>query len=60
MAFACARAAFVGALTFEVLAVFVRAAEPPEAAAPPVATAEPLLLLVREAGRDGRVPVDIL
>ena len=59
MAFACARAAFVGALTFEVLAVFVRAAEPPEAVAP-VATAEPLLLLVREAGRDGRVPVDIL
>ena len=59
MAFACARAAFVGALTFEVLAVFVRAAEPPEAAAP-VATAEPLRLLVREAGRDGRVPVDIL
>ena len=59
MAFACARAAFVGALTFEVLAVFVRAAEPLEAAAP-VATAEPLQLLVRKAGRDGRVPVDIL
>ena len=53
MAFACARAAFVGALTFEVLAVFVRAAAP-------VATAEPLRLLVGEAGRDGRVPVDIL